>query len=219
MKRLVLAGVAAAVLAAPAGATIRPVDRAAIDRTIDAFVRTAVRREHAGQAYDLVTPSLRSGISRRAWARGSVPVYPFDARGTTFHGWTVDDATPTRVDFELLLHPRNRKDSDITYAGTVVKMHGRWLIDSMNPLATFGGNQVVGPHDFVPQSGGGGQRPLSQAWLALPAALLGLIVLVPLSVLVAHWVRDRRAERAIAVPDRSSDLYERLRARKSQNPS
>jgi hypothetical protein len=78
----VLVGLAAA---APAGATsLSHGDRTAINRMLDAFVASAVKRENAGASYDLVTSQLSGGTTRAAWAKGDLPVYPYPACGTSY---------------------------------------------------------------------------------------------------------------------------------------
>ena len=86
----------AVLVAAPAQAAYRlkPAERRAINATLDRFVASAVQRKDLAAAYDLVTPAMRTGISRRAWAHGTTNVMAYPARGTRFHGWTVDLAQP-----------------------------------------------------------------------------------------------------------------------------
>src|SRR2546423_14116541 len=94
----------ALLLAPSAGAgRISPSGRRAINRTIDGFVNHAVKRQAVDAAWNLVTPELRAGVSRRAWDGGNLPVYPSRAGGTTFHEWTADSATANEVDFELMI--------------------------------------------------------------------------------------------------------------------
>jgi hypothetical protein len=193
---LVLAGSASA-------ARVAPADRRAIDRTIDAFVDTAVKRENVAASWNLVTPELKAGVSREAWDNGSVPVYPYAAAGSRFRGWTVDSATPTEVDFELIIPSRKSKDDSMQFNGTVKKVGGRWLIDSFNPIATFGGGAVVGPHDVLPAAAGGeskGVARLGSAWIAIPVALIAGGIVVLLVWLLFTLVRNRRARRAYRRP-------------------
>jgi hypothetical protein len=120
MRRLLLTLVAALVLVSPSRAGVVPAERTAINRTIDAFVRDAVRHENLPAAYDLVTPQFRGGVSRRAWARGETPVYQYPARGTSWHGWTLDYALPNEVAFELVLAPRRGSKIDpIAFSASV----------------------------------------------------------------------------------------------------
>lgn len=197
MKRTIaLAAFLALVLAGSASgaAQISPAERAAINRTLDGFVNHAVKRQHVDAAWNLVTPDLRTGISRSAWDAGNVPVIPFRAGGTTFHQWTVDSATPTEVNFELIVPAAKSKDSSIQFFGSMRKLRGRWLVDSFNPSATFGGGAVVSGSDYAPPPGGGGtgEATLSSAWIAIPAALIVAGILFVIGWFLFGWVRSRR---------------------------
>jgi hypothetical protein len=197
-RALVVTALLTLVLSGPAGAARIPaVERAAINQTIDRYVNTAVKRHDVDAAWNLVTPQLRSGISRSAWDAGNVPVIPYAARGTTFHDWTIDFASAREVDFELMIG-KSKTDS-IQFTGTVKKQGGRWLIDSFNPAATFsGGGTVVGTHDFTAPSGAGdstGVTKLGSSWIALPALIVGLAVLCALGFFAFVWYRNRSAYR------------------------
>jgi hypothetical protein len=195
-RALVVSSLLALVLAGTAGARVTPSERQAIDRTIDGFVNHAVKRQDVDASWNLVTPSLRSGTSRKSWDAGNVPVAPFPAEGATFHGWTIDSATPTQVDFELIVPSRKGKDSSIQYNGTVRKIDGRWLIDSFNPSATFGGGAVVGAQDFQPQQGGGsGVATLGSIWIVIPAVLIGGGLLFLVGWFFFAWLRGWRQRR------------------------
>ena len=200
MKRaIVIISVLAFVLAGPASAArISPSERRAINQTLDGFVNNAVKRENPEAAWKLVAPEMRAGVSRTSWDRGNLPVYPYPARGTTFHSWTVDSATANEVDFELMIPSRESKKDSIQFNGTMKKLHGRWLVASFNPSATFSGSgTVVGPHDFTAGANGGGKgvARLGSVWIALPAALIGLAILLLLGFVLYIWVRNRRAYR------------------------
>jgi hypothetical protein len=199
MRALVAAVIALIAVAPASAARVGAADRAAINRTLDAFVASAVKRQDIGASFDLVTSQLRGGVTRAAWAKGDIPVYPYPARGNHFHDWTVDYALPNDVAFELMLQPRDRKLNPISFAGEVKKIRGRWLLDSFYPVAMFDAkhSKVVGPNDFTAQrfAGDSGESRLGAAWFAIPGAFLGLIVLFPLGWLVYAWQRSRRAYR------------------------
>jgi len=186
----------ALVLAGPASGAVQisPSERAAINRTLDGFVNHALKRQDVDAAWNLVTPDLRTGISRSAWDAGNVPVIPFRAGGTTFHQWTVDSATPTKVDFELIVPAAKTKDSSIQFFGTMQKIRGRWLVDAFNPSATFGGGAVVSGSDYAPPPGGGGtgEATLGSVWIVIPAALIGAGILFLIGWFLFGWVRGRR---------------------------
>jgi hypothetical protein len=202
---LVATAVLALMLAPPAGAArLSHADRQAINRTLDAFVDSAVKRKNVDGSWNLVTPELRAGVSRAAWDAGNLPVYPYPAGGTTFHSWTVDFASKNEVEFELMIPSRLSKSDSIQFTGTMKKVGDSWLVDSFNPAATFaGGGTVVGPHDFTASPGGGGGKGvarLGSTWIALPATLMGGALLILLGWFLYTWVRNWRVRRAYRRP-------------------
>ena len=59
-------------------------DRRQIDAVLDRFVTSAILRHHPIGAWAVSTKGLRAGTTRRQWARGDVPVFPYPARGRHF---------------------------------------------------------------------------------------------------------------------------------------
>ena len=203
---LVAAAAAALVPGASLGA-LSPPDRAAIDATLDVFVPAAVARRHPERAWNLATAAMHVGGTRAGWARGDLPVAPFPAAGSTFHGWSVDTLRPGVADLVLLLHPRpGVKVGSISYDVGMRKVVGRWLVDSFVPAASFAPAGSISGITAAPDlAAGAAQTPYARSgripgiWLiAFPAVIGGLIVLVPLTLFVLHRVRSRRAARHYA---------------------
>jgi hypothetical protein len=173
-------------------------DRRQIGALIDRFVPTAVGRRDVVASYDLVTPALRSGMSRSEWASGSIPVTPYAASGKTF-AWTVSYSLRNQAALVLVLHPESGAKTGGMSADVVVKRIGRaWLVDSFVPEAIFGNHRVVGTHDFGAgtPSGQSSKARLGAAWLALPLAFVALLIGLPFFIVTRGWLRHRRAERA-----------------------
>jgi hypothetical protein len=216
----VAVGAAAAVIVLPEGSpereTFRPGEQVvripehvrmtstrkqAINELLDTFVPAAVERQGPLSALPLVTQSFRAGVSREAWSRGDLPVFPYDAKGERFHGWTVNYSFPQEISVDLLLHP-TRKETLGPLAITAVfkQVHGRWLIDSFVPAASFAPQKkkprILAVPDFTPFAEDRGNGRLSSRWLLVPAGVLALIVLVPVALGIAHLRRSRRAWRA-----------------------
>src|SRR5262245_45445237 len=129
---------AAPTLAAPPH--LAPSDRASIDRTLDVFVNHAVKRHDVGAAYDVVTPTLKGGMTRAQFARGNIGVYPYPAAGRTFHKWNIQYRTRDEVAIELILAPTKRYQSklgQILFHVYLQPSHGKWLVDEFMPGATF----------------------------------------------------------------------------------
>lgn len=98
----------------------------------DRFVATAVLRVDTVCSYELVTQEFRQGLTREAWAGGTIPVIPFHTK------------LPGRVRVETL--PR---DADAAHRASIVLLSspdiggyafevvlvrraGRWLVDYWN---------------------------------------------------------------------------------------
>ena len=178
-------------------------DRSAINSTLDRFVPAAVARRNPADAYAVSTPNLRSQASARQWRTGDIPVHPFPARGHTFHGWTVNYAQRKHVNLDLLLMPDLKKEvQPIAFTIDVEKVHGKWLVDAVTPIAVFAplppqGNRgpMISTPDLAPsgvQAGPAATSRLSHAWFILPFALVGGAVLVLVGMVLRGWLRDRR---------------------------
>jgi hypothetical protein len=145
MRGLAILAVCTAALAfaAPAMAApphLAPSDRAAIDKTLDVFVNHAVKRKDVGAAYDVITPTLKAGMTRAQFARGDIGVYPYPAAGRKFHEWNIQYRTREEVAIELILSPTKRyqgKLGQILFHVYLDPSHGKWLVDEFMPGATF----------------------------------------------------------------------------------
>ncbi len=163
---LLIAG-AAVPSVASAAARLDRSDRREISRLFDRFVPAAVRRLDPLSASRMVTPDLNAGTSRADWKRGEIPVYPYPAKGRSFHGWTVRYIVGRQVGIELFLHPRRGSNVGPIAFNVVVKHVGkRWLVDSFLPAAVYTppkkGNRISAPVDLSPGPPGG-RAPNSSA--------------------------------------------------------
>jgi hypothetical protein len=190
-------------LAGPAGASGRRLtaaDRKTISANLNTFVNHAVKRLNPAASYRVVAPELLSGMTRKQWAKGSIPVYPYPARGVT-HGWTILYVTRDEVAVNLILRPKaGVKMRGILFNVYLRPAHGKWLIDSFMPAATINtelfGNaaRVTSVRDFMPgvQSGGPHGKPLvSSAVAYVPFAVLALVLLALAGALTFGALRYR----------------------------
>src|SRR5215210_1544240 len=204
--RLLAAAILALALAAPAAAApkLSNADRTAITLAIDVFVNHAVRRTKPEAAYDVVAPEMRPGITRSAWARGDLPVYPFPAAGRT-HPWNVLYVTREEVGLELQLNPTTRGEQGpiIFHIYLRPARGGRWLVDSFMPVATLAPlhakkSKVLSVSDFAPQASGGvslaagGPSRLSSIYLLIPVGVIGLALVGLVGWGVTRGLRNRR---------------------------
>ncbi len=177
---------------------VTPALRREVNRTLVAFVRTAVTRADSAAAWNLVTPLMRIGISRRDWNNGEVPVNPFPAEISDEPSWRVLTSYPRDLTIDLVLQPRSGAHTGaIAFAVEFKRMRdGRWLDDSMVPEHVFGGSAPAGTTPKVTVTSGAGQHArLSPLWFIIPGSLLGLVIAVPLLVALNAWRRSRAIER------------------------
>jgi len=176
--------------------------RRGVNATLASFIRTGVARKDPAAAWNLVTPTMRSGISRGDWNRGELPVTPYPAQLPKRLGWNVITSYKDDLTLDLVLQPREGvKRGPIAFAVELKRSHdGRWLVDSMAP------EQVFGPVEAAPsprgKASGKSAAPaptthgrLSPLWFAIPGTLLGLAILVPLVIVLLSWRRSRAIER------------------------
>lgn len=207
MKRLlfvVAAGLAAvsngAASAAPTHLT--RAERRAINKTLDVIVVDGVRRENPIATYRYVTPEMRGAITRRQWAHGELPIYPYEARGKTFHGWYFDYRDGNTVGIDLILHSRHpRKVGAMLFHVDFQRRHGRWLLSNFMPAATYAPEgqsaHMLAVPDFSPgaASSAGNQARLGAAWMTVPLGILGASIAFLIGFLTYRWYSDRRAFR------------------------
>ena len=216
---LACVGALAAVTSAGAKERLSAADRASINATLDVLVNHAVKRKDIGKSYDIVTPTLRGGMTRAQWSRGEIPIYPYPAAGRRFHEWTVQYRTKDEIALELILAPnaRNKKKlGQILFHVYLQPRDGRWLVDSFMPGATFA---PEGEAPVVQASGDFGATPggttynrastertsrpplVSSVYIVIPFAVMGLLFLG-----IAAWVVVGKVRYARLVGAQRRDL-------------
>ncbi len=189
-------------------------DRSAINAALDRFVPAAIARQDPAAAYDVSTPNLRRQATPQQWRTGDIPVHPFPVRGRRFHGWTLNYAIRNHVNLDLLVMPNRKKElRPIAFTIDMQKLHGRWLVDAVLPIAVFAplppqGNRgpVISTNDLVPsgvQGGPGAKSRLSYAWFLLPFAFVGGGILFVVALVVRGMLRDRRMRKRPLPPLRA----------------
>lgn len=179
-------------------------DRAEINRTIDMVVNYGAKRVDVGRSYDWVTPEMRAGMTRKQWQTGDIPIYPFPAKGHTFHYWTLKWISDGTVGVELLLMPtlKNKFDIGPVIFDLYLRPSGkRWLLDGFMPMATLAPvnakkTKVRSVRDFSPQSAQvGSERPrgkINPNWLVFPFVAMGGALLALAAFALVQSQRGRR---------------------------
>jgi hypothetical protein len=185
---------------APKEVATTPARRRAINAVLDRFIPSALERRNLEVARALVTSSFASGVTAAQWRRGEIPVFPYKPRDSIFHGWTLNYGYENEVSLDILVHPSAKEElGAISFTAVLKRKQDRWLIDEFVPAATFASEKkaprILAQPDFQPNMivGASHNSRLSATWLLIPAAVLALIVLVPLGVLLLNVRRNRRA--------------------------
>lgn len=222
-RAILVACTAALVIAAPALAApphLAPSDRAAVDKTLDIFVNHAVKRHDPEAAYDVVTPTLKGGMTRGQWSHGDIGVYPYPAKGVRFHEWNIQYRTKDELSVELILAPTKRyqaKLGQILFNVYLQPSHGRWLVDSFMPGATFapiGKPAVVqAARDFQANPSANTYNRANKVKAVNPPHVSAKFVVVPFAVIllvllglaVRGIAENIRFRRLVAAHARSTD--------------
>jgi hypothetical protein len=113
------------------------------------FVLTAVARKNLAEAYDLVGPNLRGGLTRKEWLTGNIPVIPYPIQSLRLAPFKIDYSHKSDALIEVALLPKQGADvkSQIFYLtlkkiGPAGKEH--WVVDGWVPKGST----------FVPEGDG-----------------------------------------------------------------
>jgi hypothetical protein len=186
-----------------------PVKMAAAERreviaTAARFVETAVKRDHAERAYELVGPNLRNGTTLAHWRDGDIPVIPYpvdDAR------WKFDYSYTDEIGLQVAVFPEAGEEVRPMVFNMSLRAVGagtkrRWLVDSWSPRGGGGGSAPrPSPADGSPfridlQQPVSASTRLGAAWLLVPAGLIAFALIVPALLFAIERFRSRRAQRA-----------------------
>ena len=105
------------------------------------FVETAVARKNLAQAWNLVGPNLRGGLTRKEWLTGNNPVVPYPISVLDVAPFKVDQSFKDSALLEVALIPKQGsgiKSQDF-YLGLVKVGHGtsaRWVVDNWVPRSS-----------------------------------------------------------------------------------
>jgi hypothetical protein len=105
------------------------------------FIQTAVAREHLDEAWTLVGPNLRGGLSRKRWMTGENPVVPYPVDKLDVAPYKVDESYTTSALLEVALLPR--KGSGVRAQVFFLELRkigsgraSRWVVDNWVPRAS-----------------------------------------------------------------------------------
>jgi hypothetical protein len=178
----------------PKPVRLTPRIRRQLDSTIDEFVRTAVLRRDLERSWELASPALRIGVTRRQWLSGDLPVYPFAADPAKTE-WDLDYADQEEVALNVTLVPRHGAEDAAEVFGVSLSPVGRgarrhWLIGSWYPRGEISQPPPPAPPAAASKRPTPEQREairrategqIDRIWWLVPAGVLALIVVGPLA--------------------------------------
>ncbi len=164
------------------------------------FIETAVFRRHVDDSWELTTPALRQGLTRKAWAAGTIPVVPYPGDAVAQVRWLLDYSYARTIGMKVAIYPKpgaqvSRQVFDIELQNAGTGARPRWLVSAWSPS---GGPQIATaapggpPVAFAPE-----HSSLRPIWLLAPVALIVGSMLALLGWLALRgWIRSTRANRA-----------------------
>jgi hypothetical protein len=105
------------------------------------FIQTAVAREDLEEAWTLVGPNLRGGLTREEWLTGNNPVVPYPIDKLEVAPYKVDESYESSALIEVALLPRKGAGvrAQVFFLGLVKVGSGsraRWVVDNWVPRAS-----------------------------------------------------------------------------------
>jgi hypothetical protein len=200
----------------PKASPFTPAEQRAVRPVLKEFISAAVAREGVARSWDISGPALRQGVTREQWSRGDIPVAPYPAGRKGLGTWTsVEYSYPNDVGLEVVVFPKpGSGETAITADVELVKArNGRWLVNYWLARPFRGGpgltdkqarkaerevaKELAKERRLRLTDRDVDDRPRASAiWWAVPIGLLSLIVLVPLTMGIVVWYRNRKAARA-----------------------
>jgi hypothetical protein len=206
----------------PKNSPFTAAEKQQVRRSLEEFIRGGVAGEDPAQAWNVSAPSLKQGTTLEEWEHGEMPVVPYPAADRGLGTWSFVQYSYTKsVGLEVFVFPKPGSGySAMTADVELVKQpDGRWLVDYWMPKRFHGPPALSASQlkkvqkdkrarDKPTRREAAEEQPYqppqqSRAWLALPIALLSLVIIVPLAVVLIYWIQNRRATRAYTESSRT----------------
>jgi hypothetical protein len=107
-----------------------------IRSAVTTFIGTAVAREHVGQSWNVVAPTLKAGYTPAQWKKADdLPVVPYPGVDTKHVRYQLDHASTKEILVEVGLAGKPGVSTrPVTFQlGLVPGKGGRWLVDYWMP--------------------------------------------------------------------------------------
>jgi hypothetical protein len=105
------------------------------------FVQTAVARKNLAEAWELVGPNLRGGLTREEWLTGNNPVVPYPISELDVAPYKVDYSFEDSATLEVALLPKKGSTTkpQIFFLGLIKVGEGasaHWVVDNWVPRSS-----------------------------------------------------------------------------------
>jgi hypothetical protein len=182
-------------------ATLTGADNESVRRVAALFIDTAVLRRRIDDSWEITTPRLRQGLTRKEWDSGNIPVTPFDAEAVAEIKYDLDWSGSDLVYLNVAIVPKPRSNVDGQAFDIGLQRQGeasdhKWLVDYWVPTGT--GVAVAGPRARAAAREALRQPSsrISPAWIFAPVGLfVGLLFGLPVAIFGRQRLRSRRALR------------------------
>jgi hypothetical protein len=106
------------------------------------FLKTAVARADLAAAWEIVSPNLRAGLTRKEWLTGNIPVVPYPIKSLATARFKIDFSHANDALIEVALLPKAgaKIKGQIFWLG-LKRIRGpggqrRWVVDSWVPRSS-----------------------------------------------------------------------------------
>jgi hypothetical protein len=192
-------------------------EQRAVHPVLADFIRHAVARQNPEMAWNVSGPDLKVGTSPEQWRKGNLPVVPYPAANKGLGDWSYVKYSYTNlVGLEVFVFPKPGSGYSAMTADAEVRKDstGRWQVNYWMPERFHGPASVSKPGKtpkkvaVVAQKKKSGSHQSAASstpnvnpnptqirgiWVALPIAILSLIIIAPLTLLLIGIIRNRRA--------------------------
>jgi hypothetical protein len=103
-------------------------------RVAGRFILTAVARKHLDEAYSLVAPSLKQGMTLAQWETGNIPVVPYPTNNLKPVRMALESSDGKEASVRVFLDPKSGSDvKPQIFILQIAKFGTRWLVTTWVP--------------------------------------------------------------------------------------
>jgi hypothetical protein len=177
------------------------IDLETVHRTAELFIDTAVLRTRIDDSWEITTPKLRQGLTRKQWDSGNIPVTPFPAEAVRQIKYTLDWSGADLVYLKVAILPKDTANVagqafDIGLARAAHSGPDGWLVDYWVPTGLGSPSKAQRRAAAKTAVAPPASESLPQGLILIPVGILILLIVgLPLGLFGRNYARSRRALR------------------------